>query len=92
MIMIRLLLGFFIFWFLFKALGSLLRWFVIYKLNNLTKSAFTQNPFAAHFNKEEPKTVDDQPLVPCAQCGIYIIKSEAIERGNHYYCSKKHLP
>lgn len=29
-------------------------------------------------------------MVRCAQCGLHVPESEALKRGDHYYCSAQH--
>ncbi|MEW6352853.1 MAG: PP0621 family protein [Pseudomonadota bacterium] len=31
-------------------------------------------------------------MVRCAQCGLHVPESEALRRGDDYYCSVQHLP
>lgn len=94
MIIINLILGLLFVWLFLKALGWLLKWFVLYKINNLTKGAFSQNRHnrPSYEADSYPESLGQQRLVQCAQCSIYIVKGHALERGNKYFCSKAHLP
>lgn len=35
-----------------------------------------------------PKAVDS---VQCAHCGLHLPREEALQRGEHFYCSQAHL-
>jgi hypothetical protein len=87
MIIIKLLLGLFFIWLFINILQWLLKGFIIYKLNNLHK-----RPFHHHSQQTNAPSQDNQTLVQCAHCGIYVVKTQALERAGQYYCSKEHLP
>ena len=49
--------------------------------------------FGGSFSLPKPKTkekdeVEQNTLVECASCSVYITKKEAIKKGNKYYCSE----
>ncbi len=90
MIIIQLILGFILFWWALTALGWLFKWFIVRKLNKFTKNNFSNNPF--YDDKQTPHINDNELLVQCAQCGIYVTKTQAIQKSNLYYCSQSHLP
>lgn len=33
---------------------------------------------------------DVAPMKKCAQCGVHLPQADAIQAGNHYYCSDQH--
>lgn len=86
MIIIRIILGFILFWWLLTALGWLFKWFIVNKIKN----TFSDNQ---HNNDNQtPHLTDNQPLVQCAQCGIYVTKAQAIKKSDLYYCCQSHVP
>ena len=40
-------------------------------------------------SKKTVKTIST--MVPCAVCAMHIPESEALQRGDKYYCSQQHL-
>ena len=77
MIIIRIIMGFILLWLALTVMGWLARWWIVRKLNNLTQ------------DKTNPIT-DNQPLVPCAHCGTYIVPDNAIKKLGKYYCCEEH--
>lgn len=39
--------------------------------------------------KKKPRHPDAEEMVPCANCGTFIAKREADERGGRFYCKPK---
>ena len=39
-------------------------------------------------SKSPPKAVDS---VQCAHCGLHLPRAEALQQGEHFYCSQAHL-
>lgn len=38
-----------------------------------------------------PRSLPEQDMVRCAQCGLHLPKQDALEAQGRYYCSKQHL-
>ena len=38
--------------------------------------------------KNNDKEIDQNTLVECCKCGVYITKKEASKKGNCYYCQE----
>ena len=32
-----------------------------------------------------------QKMVKCSHCGVHVAETEAIKKGEHYFCSQQHL-
>ncbi len=37
---------------------------------------------------KEPKELDENTLIECSSCSVYITKKESIKRGGKYYCNE----
>ena len=45
-----------------------------------------------HTSRPETKhRLKSGQMVQCANCGVYIPAQEALQHGEHYYCSQDHL-
>lgn len=40
---------------------------------------------------KNPGNVAAAPMVRCAQCGVHVLQSKALEQGERWYCSQAHL-
>ena len=38
----------------------------------------------------ETKTIKTREMVRCEQCGLHIVKTEAVEKAGHFYCCPQH--
>ena len=38
------------------------------------------------------KAMTSRQTVQCAECGLYVPRSDAIEHDGHHYCSREHVP
>lgn len=57
-------------------------WALFILLRHLLKRPEKQRP------EEHPKTED---MVACAHCGIHLPESDALKKGNLYYCCREHM-
>lgn len=103
---IRILLVLMLIWLFFQVLAWVFKWFLVRKLKNFTQNPFSDHltqhlnqhlnkHFSQHFKKgstSNPAINDNEPLVQCAHCGIYITKAQAHEKENQYYCCTQHMP
>jgi uncharacterized protein len=72
--LIRLLAIAAIFWLLYRLILTLL--------------AKGRRPAAA--DKSRPADAAIATMVRCAHCGLHVPQGEALQSGDHYYCSKEH--
>jgi uncharacterized protein len=48
------------------------------------------------FRLARGRAVEDRPqkrvgeMVRCSYCGVYVPRNEAVQKGNHYFCSQEH--